>query len=366
MSIVLNTEQREQAGADSYNRFEYQAHWIVYHIIAQLNKQPKCIVFCEFHDDMAQLAQGENSPFEFYQIKTKEEDDDWTVAKLSEREKRKNGTYKKSFLGFIFYNFLKFGDECSSCHFVSNNGYDKDIKNWQAFIEDNKILKDENVDLYNRIKERIKAEYNDDHPDDFDAVFERFIQKTFVYSSELQLSTYETQVSGIFFKQLADKKIPTDTANLIFQQLVNDVRRKSKEKISHPISMRSLIEKKGIRVNAINEALNHKIGASGNYDDFTGFLNVLFKDRDQVKRIINAKTLHDSRLLDVEDIKYQEIVLVLRKTISMDSLTIADLNNTAIKCVQNLKDTGLYSETFDESLIEVLYYDKQFRQQNKK
>ena len=33
MSIVLTVEQREQAGSDSYNRFEYQVHWIVCHII---------------------------------------------------------------------------------------------------------------------------------------------------------------------------------------------------------------------------------------------------------------------------------------------------------------------------------------------
>ena len=32
MSNVLTVEQREQAGSDSYNRFEYQVHWIVYHI----------------------------------------------------------------------------------------------------------------------------------------------------------------------------------------------------------------------------------------------------------------------------------------------------------------------------------------------
>lgn len=28
MSSVLTVEQREQAGSDSYNRFEYQVHWI--------------------------------------------------------------------------------------------------------------------------------------------------------------------------------------------------------------------------------------------------------------------------------------------------------------------------------------------------
>lgn len=85
-------------------------------------------MFCEFHDDMAQLTKGENSPFEFYQIKTKEESDEWTVAELSKKEKKKDGTYKKSFFGFIFYNFMKFGGECSCCHFVSNNWYDIDIQ----------------------------------------------------------------------------------------------------------------------------------------------------------------------------------------------------------------------------------------------
>lgn len=37
MSKVLTIEQREQAGSDSYNRFEYQVHWIVCHIIGKLD-----------------------------------------------------------------------------------------------------------------------------------------------------------------------------------------------------------------------------------------------------------------------------------------------------------------------------------------
>ncbi|RKI41082.1 hypothetical protein D7V86_13845 [bacterium D16-51] len=36
MGKVLELEQREQAGSGSYNRFEYQVHWIVCHIIGQL------------------------------------------------------------------------------------------------------------------------------------------------------------------------------------------------------------------------------------------------------------------------------------------------------------------------------------------
>lgn len=48
MSSVLIVEQREQAGSDSYNRFEYQVHWIVCHIIGKLQEDAECIVFVNF------------------------------------------------------------------------------------------------------------------------------------------------------------------------------------------------------------------------------------------------------------------------------------------------------------------------------
>lgn len=99
MGKVLELEQREQAGSGSYNRFEYQVHWIVCHIIDQLENNAECIVFCEFHDDMAEFI-PEKEEYQFYQIKTKEDSSDWTVAELSKREKKKSGRYKKSFLGF--------------------------------------------------------------------------------------------------------------------------------------------------------------------------------------------------------------------------------------------------------------------------
>ena len=183
MSSVLIVEQREQAGSDSYNRFEYQVHWIVCHIIGKLQEDAECIVFCEFHDDMAEFSPN-NQQYQFFQIKTKEDSSDWTIAEMSKREKKKSGSYKKSFLGFIFYNYLTFGAECSHCHFVSNNDFDKEVLLWQSYIEDGKRLQTENIALYEKIKDRIKNEFLDDMPSNFDSVFEEFIQNTFVHKSE--------------------------------------------------------------------------------------------------------------------------------------------------------------------------------------
>ena len=360
MSRVLSLPQREQAGSDSYNRFEYQVHWIVYHIIGKLQDDAECIVFCEFHDDMAEFSL-DNKQYQFFQVKTKEEPSDWTIAEMSKREKKKNGGYKKSFLGFIFYNYLTFSTECSHCHFVSNNDFDTDVLLWQSYIEDGKELQKESIELYQRIKNRIKDEFLDDMPSNFDSVFDEFIQNTFIYKSDLQLATYEFQTMGKFFNYLSDKDIPSNTANLIFQQLINDVRKKSKEKIKVPISMKSLINKKGVDIAQIGKKIENKIKNSGNYLAFHNYLVTQSLSNNDIHRIESAKILHDARWLDVNDVKYQETVVLLRKTIS----TYFELSGTnefsdELKklCIQKLEKSNLLSDSLDESLIEVLYYEQ--------
>lgn len=118
---------------------------------------------------------------------------------------------------------MTFGTECLHCHFVSNNDFDTEVLLWQSYIEDKKNLQAENIVLYQKIKDRIKDEFLNDMPSNFDSVFDDFIQNTFVHKSELQLMTYESQTMGKFFNHLADKNIPSNTANLIFQQLLSDV-----------------------------------------------------------------------------------------------------------------------------------------------
>ena len=344
MSSVLTVEQREQAGSDSYNRFEYQVHWIVCHIIGKLQEDAECIVFCEFHDDMAEFS-PDNQQYQFFQIK------------------KKSGNYKKSFLGFIFYNYLTFGAECSHCHFVSNNDFNKDVLLWQSYIEDGKRLQTENVTLYEEIKDRIKNEFSDDMPSNFDSVFEEFIQNTFVHKSELQLTTYESQTMGKFFNHLADKNIPSNTAHLILQQLLNDVRKKSKEKIKVPISMKSLVEKKGVDITQIGKKIDGNIKNSGNYDAFHDYLITQALSDKDINRIESAKTLHDTRWLNVNDVKYQEIVVVLRKTISTycESCETNEFDNDLKRlCIQELQKHSLQSDSLDKSLVEVLYYEQKF------
>ena len=200
-------------------------------------------------------------------------------------------------------------------------------------------------------------------PSNFDSVFEEFIQNTFVHKSELQLTTYESQAMGKFFNHLADKNIPSNTANLIFQQLLNDVRKKSKEKIKAPISMKRLVEKKGVDVAQVGKKINDNIKTSGNYDAFRNYLvSQSLSDKD-VNRIIAAKTLHDARWLDVNDVRYQEIVVALRKAVST-YCELCEKNRVSDElknmCIQELQNRNLSSDSLDQSLVEVLYYEHQF------
>ena len=204
-------------------------------------------------------------------------------------------------------------------------------------------------------------------PSNFDAVFDAFIQNTFVHKSNLQLTAYENQTKGEFFNHLADKTIPTNTANLIFQQLLNDVRKKSKEKIKVPISMKSLVEKKGVDVARIGRKIDVNIKNSGNYDAFHQYLLTQSLAENDIHRIEAAKTLHDARWLNVNDVKYQEIVVVLRQTISTYCET-SDTDRVDVElkevCGQELKKNNLLSESLDKSLVEVLYYEQKYSRNN--
>lgn len=86
-----------------------------------------------------------------------------------------------------------------------------------------------------------------------------------------------------------------------------------------------------------------------------------------VDRIEKAKKSHDTRWLDVKDVKYQEIVVSLRKIIS-NYCRLNGSNGIGDElidlCKQKLQSCDLLSKTFEPTLIEVLYYEYKFREKN--
>ncbi|MFI8574918.1 dsDNA nuclease domain-containing protein [Rossellomorea aquimaris] len=363
MESILKSELREQAGSNSYNRFDYQAHWIVYHMLKEYERGSEFFVFCEYHDDMAKSGNVSNpSCAEFFQIKTSEKYKTWTLSRLTETTKKKNGEFKHSFLGFLFYNFLKFEKECTKCHFVSNIGMDRDIKTWQAIIEDELRLEKENNQMYTTIKSLIRVEFQELEEKHFDSVFDVFIQNTHIYHGDLSLENYEKVVAGEFFNMLGNTEIYTSSSKKILRDIIEDVRKKSKHKIDIPISFNRLKEEKGVSSEIfskireqINQTQSKKI-----YSDIEVFLGSQGMTLPQCKFIIRTLKVHHNRLLDISNTLYQDTMNELISTIdelilnNFDRIDDIDFFKRELK---NLKGKR-FNEDINDFLMEALLYER--------
>lgn len=361
---VLSSKLREQAGSDTYNRFEYQVHWIAYHMIKEYKKGNEFLILCEFHDDMVKGGNSENpQDLEFYQIKTSETKKNWKINDLFRKDKKTH-----SFLGFIFYNFINFDLECSKCHFVSNIGVNDEIAIWQSIIEDNKILKDENIEIYNKVKELVRAEYDEYSNDEFDNIFDKFIQNTYIYNGDLPLYQYEQIIKGEFADLLDDKQIYVSSSNKILRDIIEDIRKKSKTKIQTPISLNKLKEKKSISSNIFKDIdfkIDGHIKKEDLYNDIEECLeefgfNMIY--RRKVTRILKK---HHTNILNISNSLYIDICNEI-ETIINDKITncILELDNKQeleqliIKIKDRCKEILNKDNEIDGFLVEALLYEK--------
>lgn len=367
MKRILATELREQAGSESYNRFEYQAHWIVYHMIDEYKFNKEFLILCEFHDDMAKTDE-ENNCTEFFQIKTSAQYKTWTISRLFKRTKGKSGDYKHSFLGFIFYNFLKFQSECSKCHFVSNIGMDETITTWQSIIEDNKELKIENNAIYKTLRDSLKTEYSSLDRKTFDETFDIFVQNTFLFHGKLSLDNYESVVAGEFFKMLDNKDIYTSNSNKVLRDVIDEVRKKSKVKINVPISYKRLVDEKGVSSQVflkLKNIMNENHSLERTYEE----IEISLRDRQcpthQIRLIIRNLKDHQRKLLDIDDQLYQEISTQLYKIIDEVLVNhykkINDLNYLVEQVHLIFNATNLKHPNFNEVVVEAIFYERLFK-----
>lgn len=359
---VLGEEPREQAGAESYNRFEYQVHYAVNHVIKNIEDENDFIIFCEYHDDFSE-AQCIDTPshLNFYQVKTNDVDKKWTLSKLFQKDKNKDGTYKKSFIGYMFYNFKKFQDACNACYFVSNIEFCDETKEWQECIRSNQKLKLKNQNLYDKIRQKLLMEYQ--VYDKFDLDFDKFIENTIFIKSELPLNNYEKIVSGNFFKMISYYNIHVDNAFRLFNDLLYEVREKSKKKISVPIGYKELCEKKGISSiewKKLQSKLCIKISNSSidkRLDEFINKLNLSLTESNIIKSKLKK---HFENILNPENSFYIEKIIEISEEIRK-VLCEVDVKSFSIKSIEEkvLNKLEKYNtDEVDKYLIRGIIYDE--------
>ncbi|MGG1643666.1 dsDNA nuclease domain-containing protein [Paenibacillus sp. NRS-1782] len=365
MQNILASELREQAGSNSFNRFDYQAHWIVHHMIIEFKKNSQFLVICEFHDDMTKVSDIQNpNCAEFFQIKTTAQYKKWSLPYLTKTTTKRSGAVKNSFLGFLFYNFLKFKTECSKCHFVSNIGVDAEIRKWQSIIEDGKLLKTTDPALYSKIKNLIKSEFNNIDLNEFEHIFDNFVQDTYVYDGDLPLENYEKVVAGEFFKMLENDELYTSNSNKILKDIIEDVRKKSKTKIEVPISYSKLVEKKGVSSDVFSALQKNmkKISSQSYFRELEEFLTDSGLSLPKRRLLLRELKEHKLKMLDINKLLYQDvsfqIIAVIDEILLKQYARIDDifylLDEVKKQCEIFIKD----NIDFNIPLVEAMFYER--------
>lgn len=352
---ILNLQLREKAGSDSYNRFEYQAHWILYHMLDNIQNKKPFLIFCEFHDDMAESEYNpSHTGMNFYQVKTTETKEHWTLGSLFQKSKRKDGSYKNSFLGFIFYNFEKFSNECSSCHFISNVDFDEEVLKWQSVVKDQKELKLENLELYTKIKDYVRLEYPVIPQIEFDTVFDRFIQYTFFDKSTLSLEGHVEQVKGVFFEVASRYNLDMKNGYLLLTNIIDSVRKKTRTIIRTPISYEELKEKKGISSDIFNK-LEETFSSIPKHDELYSSIENYLKGNGlaslQCNVILRGLRKHHKKILDITDALYQDIISAFIQEIDKlvdNNFSVLDDFSLANELLANFIEDFLKQHTHQE------------------
>lgn len=116
---LLSTPQRETAGSLAQDRFDFQAHWGITHLLELHEQNEDYAIAFEFHDDIFVISYAAGAPkVRFYQVKTKDLGT-WTLKQITARPKGKKG-HKASIIGKLFANKQKFPDHTEHLGFVSN------------------------------------------------------------------------------------------------------------------------------------------------------------------------------------------------------------------------------------------------------
>lgn len=361
MKTILNTPLREQAGSMTYNRFEYQTTWSLQQMIKKYTAKEQFFIFCEFHDDVAEIEDcTKNDRMIFYQVKTKDSGN-FTFNKVFQKIKQKN----HSFIGYLFYNFLKFGEECSACYFISNRPFDKDLKIWKESVENKVDLQHLDPELYDRIKKNLKSEFNLDKKK-FDGVFDTFIKNTYLVTSDLSLDKHINEVKMYFLESLQFGNLQLQSAFKIFDFLSNEVRKKAQKKIQFPISLENLKSEKGLD-NSIFQPIEN-LKSENTIANFLDNIAIFNFDPIKTLKLKKAYKKHFEYFLDLNNIVYNDLITTY---LNICKLKIAEIYNTVNdlnKLTHNFKvliaqNNHLYNKLIENILItndtlEALFYNE--------
>lgn len=142
INLVTRIPERENAGSRTQNRFNYQNHWAICHLLELHEKGVDFILAVECHDDVLEILPGSSKQLNFYQIKT-------TKGNISVNPGNRE---TMSYIGRMLCHLSDFGeDNVGTLTVISNRAFKTKTGKGATHEFENKRLSDFQEDVSQEI-----------------------------------------------------------------------------------------------------------------------------------------------------------------------------------------------------------------------
>ena len=353
---IIENKPRENAGARSSSRFDYQKDWSICQLLDFHNEKSDYLFVFDYQEDLM-IMDSESNPkkVSFYQIKGKKNKGYWTLAELLKSPISKKNEILLSIVGKLYDCKLKAKKSTESLNFVSNIGFKVSDKEFKS-LEKKEICI---IELNSDDKQKIQQKLIQEHPNEEVTEYEEI---TFLKVVELNLDDSPTYTKG----KIADflnERYPNAKHNipLIYQHLFNEVKRKSNYN-KDIISFDDLIKRKAIGKTNFQEMLD-VCGASKDYNYEWRNIEAIFSNEgvkySTIKKIKKSWDTVEVERMEPNNSIIKSIVKRVQELVkfAVDNNLIND--DTLMECVHKIKDEyikqpinqSIYDDSFIEAII---------------
>lgn len=355
-NTIIENKPRENAGARSSSRFDYQKDWSICQLLDFHNEKNDYLFVFDFQEDLM-IMDSESNPqkVSFYQIKGKKNKGYWTLTELIKSPKSTKNEMLLSIIGKLYDCKLKAKENTESLNFVSNIGFkvsEKDINS----LERKEICI---IELNSVDKQKIKQKLVQEHPNKDVTEYEDI---TFLKVVELNLDDSPTYTKGKIADFL-DERYPNTKHSipLIYQHLFNEVKRKSNYN-KDIISFNDLVKCKAIGKSYFQEMLD-VCGASRDYNyEWRNIETILSNEGVKFSMIKKIKKSWDA--VEVERMEPNNSIIksIIKRVKELVKLAVANNildDDTLMQCINKIKDEyqkqpinqSIYDDSFIEAII---------------
>lgn len=308
---------RENAGARSSNRFDYQKNWSLCELLRLDKNADNYLMVFEHHDDIVVLN-SETTPSDatYYQVKTKTKGN-WTIDALI---KSNNADGSKSILGKLYGNYLSFPKNTNKLVFTSNQGLSGKLKCGAYAISKNDVCFSDLM-IVDKEKIQLTLEPSDSKKCDFFGLQKIYLQKT-----DLRLSDHTSITKGKlveFFEQSYPER--QVLISLVYKTFFDEIRRKTNHE-NDCSSVEDLQENKCIGRNTFKKMIHAVIQSRGDRELWSDANQALQSENFPFALIRSIRLQWQEYIVDKMNVE-NETLLQLEKAIQHEVKIIDENNN---------------------------------------